>query len=207
LALRLVAARDRLGLIDDATRRRVVAARHAFAAGLPEDFQGAVEFFDPERYNAAMPVEENILFGTILSGESDALERVHAAIGEVLDELDLRALVITVGLDYPVGTGGSRLLPAQRQQVAIGRAVLKRPVLLALDEATAVLDPAAEATILDALRQEFAGRSILAALSRPDAARGFDRVVVIDRGRLKEDGDYQTLSRRDGSLAPLLAAE
>jgi ABC-type multidrug transport system fused ATPase/permease subunit len=154
-----------------------------------------------------MPVEENILFGTILSGESDALERVHAAIGEVLDELDLRALVITVGLDYPVGTGGSRLLPAQRQQVAIGRAVLKRPVLLALDEATAVLDPAAEATILDALRQEFAGRSILAALSRPDAARGFDRVVVIDRGRLKEDGDYQTLSRRDGSLAPLLAAE
>jgi ABC-type transport system involved in cytochrome bd biosynthesis fused ATPase/permease subunit len=44
-------------------------------------------------------------------------------------------------------------------------------------------------------------------LSRPDAARGFDRVVIIDRGRLKEDGDYQTLSRRDGSLAPLLAAE
>ena len=77
----------------------------------------------------------------------------------------------------------------------------------ALDEATAVLDPTAEATILDALRQEFAGRSILAALSRPDAARGFDRVVVIDRGRLKEDGDYQTLTRRDGSLAPLLAAE
>ena len=207
LALRLVAARDRLGLIDDAMRQRVVAARHAFAAGLPEDFQGAVEFFDPERYNAAMPVEENILFGTILSGESDALERVHAAIGEVLDELELRALVITVGLDYPVGTGGSRLLPAQRQQVAIGRAVLKRPVLLALDEATAVLDPGAEATILDALRQEFAGRSILAALSRPDAARGFDRVVVIDRGRLKEEGDYQTLTRRDGSLAPLLAAE
>jgi ABC-type multidrug transport system fused ATPase/permease subunit len=47
----------------------------------------------------------------------------------------------------------------------------------------------------------------LAALSRPDAARGFDRVIVIDRGRLKEEGDYQTLTRRDGSLAPLLAAE
>src|SRR5436190_2210536 len=207
LALRLVAARDRLGLVDEAMRQRILAARHAFAAGLPEDLRGVVEFFDAERYNPAMPVEENILFGTILSGESDALERVHAAIGEVLDELDLRALVITVGLDYPVGTGGSRLLPAQRQQVAIARAVLKRPVLLALDEATAVLDPAAEARILEALRHEFAGRSILAVLSRPDAARGFDRVVVIDRGRLVDEGDYQTLARRDRSLAPLLAAE
>src|SRR5437764_1402095 len=207
LALRLVAARDRLGLVDEAMRQRILAARHAFAAGLPEDLRGAVEFFDPARYNPAMPVEENILFGTILSGESDALERVHAAIGEVLDELDLRALVITVGLDYPVGTGGSRLLPAQRQQVAMARAVLKRPVLLALDEATAVLDPAAEATILEELRHEFAGRSILAVLSRPDAARGFDRVAVIDHGRLGDEGDYQTLARRDRSLAPLLAAE
>jgi putative ABC transport system ATP-binding protein len=207
LALRLVAARDRLGLVGETMRQRILAARHAFAAGLPEELRGAVEFFDAERYNPAMPVEENILFGTILSGESDALERVHGAIGEVLDELGLRALVTTVGLDYPVGTGGSRLLPAQRQQIAIGRAVLKRPVLLALDEATAVLDPAAETTILDALRHEFAGRSILAALSRPDAARGFDRVVVIDRGRLVDEGDYQTLARRDRSLAPLLAAE
>ena len=207
LALRVVAARDRLGLIDEAMRQHVVAARHAFAAGLPEELRGAVEFFDPRRYNAAAPVEENILFGTILSGESEALERVHAAIGEVLDELDLRALVMTIGLDHPVGTGGSRLLPAQRQQVAIARAVLKRPVLLALDEATAVLDPTAETAILDALRQEFSGRSVLAALSRPDAAQGFDRVVVIDRGRIVDEGDYRTLARRNGSLTPLLAAE
>ena len=207
LALRLVAARDRLGLIDEAMRQRIIAARHAFAAGLPEELRGAVEFFDPAHYNAAAPVEENILFGTILSGESEALERVHAAIGEVLDELDLRTLVITVGLDYPVGTGGARLLPAQRQQVAIARAVLKRPIVLALEEATAVLDPGAETTILAALREEFAGRSVLAALSRPDAARGFDRVFVIDHGRVIEEGDYRTLAHRDGSLTPRLAAE
>jgi ABC-type multidrug transport system fused ATPase/permease subunit len=98
-------------------------------------------------------------------------------------------------------------LPAQRQQVAIARAVLKHPILLALEEATAVLDPGAETTILEALREEFAGRSVLAALSRPDAARGFDRVFVIDHGRVVEEGDYRTLAHRDGALAPRLAAE
>jgi ABC-type multidrug transport system ATPase subunit len=207
LALRLVAARDRLGLVDEAMQRRILTARHAFADGLPDELRDAVEFFDPDHYNAAAPVEENILFGTILSNEADSRERVHAAIGEVLDELDLRELVIAVGLEYPVGTGGSRLLPAQRQQVAIARAVLKRPVLLALDEATAVLDPAAETAIFDALRREFDGRSVLAALSRPDAARGFDRVLVMDHGRLVDAGDYRSLTGPDGPLAPLMAAE
>ena len=207
LALRLVAARDRLGLIDERLQQRVISARHAFAEGLPEDLRAAVEFFDPERYNPAARVEENILFGTIVTGEADGRERVESAIGEVLAELGLRDTVIAVGLEHPVGTGGSRLSPAQRQQVAIARAVLKRPIVLALDEATAVLDPAAETAILDALRREFDGRSVLAALSRPDPARGFDRVLVFDHGRLVDEGDYRSLAKPDGPLAPLMAAE
>jgi hypothetical protein len=57
------------------------------------------------------------------------------------------------------------------------------------------------------LRREFAGRSLFATLSRPEAARGFDRVLVMDHGRLVTVGDYATLTRPDGPLAPLLAAE
>ena len=207
LAFKLVAARDRLGLLDDAMQRRLVSARHTFAEGLPEALRDAVEFFDPERFNAAAQVEENILFGTIVAGEAEARERVEAAIGEVLDELGLRETVLAVGLDHSVGTGGSRLSPAQRQRVAIARAVLKRPLLLLLDEGTAVLDSAAEDHLLAALREEFAGRTVLAALSRPEAARGFDRVLLIEHGRLVDDGDYEAMTRRDGPLAPLMAAE
>jgi ABC-type iron transport system FetAB ATPase subunit len=207
LACRLVAARDRLGLIEDGLRRRVVAARHIFAAGLPEALRGCVEFFDPERYNAAARVEENILFGTIVSGEAGAREEIENAIGAVLDELGLRDAVLAVGLDYEVGNGGSRLSPAQRQQAAIARAVLMRPIVLALDEATAVLDPAAESRVLDALRREFAdGRSIVATLSRPEAAHDFPRVLVMDQGRVVEQGTYQDLVR-EGIPALNLAAE
>ncbi|MBV9827723.1 MAG: ATP-binding cassette domain-containing protein [Alphaproteobacteria bacterium] len=206
LAFKLVAARDRLGLMDDDLRERIVEARHLFEQELPEHLRSAVEFFDPERYNAAARVEENILFGSIVSGEADARERVETAICEVLDELELRDTVLAIGLDYRVGTGGSRLSPSQRQKVAIARAVLKRPVVLALDEATAVLDPAAEAQILEALREEFAGRTVMAAMTRPEAARGFNRVLVTEQGRLASDGDYEAAARENGPLAPMLAA-
>lgn len=207
LACRLIAARDRLGLIDEGLRKRIVAARHVFAAELPEALRGSVEFFDPERYNAAARVDENILFGSIATGEGGAREEIEHAIGAVLDELELRDTVLAVGLDYDVGNGGSRLPPAQRQQAAIARAVLKRPVVLALDDATAVLDPATESRVLEALRREFSeGRSIVAALSRPDAARGFPRVLVMEQGRVVEQGTYQDLMR-EGVPALRLAAE
>src|SRR5215207_10135923 len=206
LALKLVAARDRLGLLDEDLRRRIVEARHAFAENLPEEFRDAVEFFDPERYNTAARVEQNILFGTVIAGEAGARESIEAAIGEVLDEFGLRDTVLAVGLDYQVGTGGSRLSPAQRQKLAIARAVLKRPAVLALDEATAVLDPAAESRILAALREEFAGRAIIAALSRPEAGSGFERVLVLKQGRLVSDGPYEPAKPREAH-APRLAAE
>ena len=59
LGMKLIAARDPLGLLDDALQTRIVAARHKFAEDLPEGMRGAVEFFDPERYNAAASIQEN----------------------------------------------------------------------------------------------------------------------------------------------------
>ena len=102
-----------------------------------------------------------MLFGTIVRGELGGRERVHAAMTEVLDELGLRRTLIKVGLEYPVGTGGSRLSEAQRQKLAIANAILKRPDILALYDATAVLDSAAETSILERLKAEFAERSLI----------------------------------------------
>jgi putative ABC transport system ATP-binding protein len=207
VAMKLVVARNRLGLIGDDIQQRVLRARHAFAEGLPKYLRGSVEFFDPEHYNRAAPLQDNVLFGTIVPGEAGAREPVQAAIIEVLDEVGLRPTVMALGLDYPVGTGGSRLSPGQRQKLAIARALLKRPGLIAGNEATAVLDGATEATILERIKQECAGVSLFCSLSRARLAAAFDRVIVMDQGRIVEDGTYPEMQQPNGPLAPLLAAE
>ena len=207
LAFKLVAARDPLDLIDEKMQQRILQARRAFAEGLPEDLRGSVEFFDPERYNAAATVQENVLFGTIVRGELGGRERVHAAMTEVLDELGLRRPLIKVGLEYPVGTGGSRLSEAQRQKLAIANAILKRPDILALYDATAVLDGVAETSILERLKAEFAQRSLIWSLHRPRLASAFDRVMVMEHGRLVDQGSPVELEKSGSPLAPLMAAE
>jgi ABC-type multidrug transport system fused ATPase/permease subunit len=207
LALKLVAARDPLDLIDEKMQQRILEARRAFAEGLPEDLRTSVEFFDPERYNAAAPVQENVIFGTIVRGESGSRERVYSAIAEVLDELGLRGTLIEVGLEYPVGNGGSRLSEAQRQKLAIARAVLKRPDIVALNDATAVLDGATEAAIIERLKTEFAERSLVWSLHRARLASAFDQVLVMEQGRLVDQGPYAALEKPGSPLAPLMAAE
>jgi len=207
LAFKLVAARDPLDLIDENMQQRILEARHVFAEGLPRELQSSVEFFDPERYNSAASVQENVLFGTIVRGESGGRERVHAAITEVLDELGLRKALIDVGLDYPVGNGGSRLSEVQRQKLAIASAVLKRPDLLALNDATAVLDGATETALIERLKAEFANRSLVWSLHRPRLASTFERVLVMEHGRLVDQGPPDELEKPGSPLAPLMAAE
>jgi putative ABC transport system ATP-binding protein len=207
LAFKLVAARDPLDLIDEKMQQRILEARRAFADGLPQDLRGSVEFFDPEQYNSAAPVQENVLFGTIVRAEWGGRERVHSAITAVLGELGLRGTLIEVGLDYQVGTGGSRLSETQRQKLAIARAVIKRPDLVALNDATSVLDSATETAILERLKAEFADRSLVWSLQRARLASTFDQVLVMEQGRLVDQGPYAELEKAKSSLAPLMAAE
>ena len=133
-------ARHRLGVVDDDLRGRLLAARRRFAASLPESLRDRIQFFDAERYNAAASIQDNILFGKVAYGQARASERVKGLVTEVIDELGLRSAVIEVGLDFPVGIGGGRLGTVQRQKVGLARALLKRPDVLVLSDATAGLD-------------------------------------------------------------------
>jgi ABC-type multidrug transport system fused ATPase/permease subunit len=207
LPFKLIAAPHRLGVLDEAMQQRLLEARRTFREDLPEEARGQIEFFDPARYNAAASLQDNILFGKIAYGEADATMRVPRVLGEVLDALSLRSAVIDVGLDYHVGTAGSRLSLAQRQRAAIARALLKRPDLLILNEATAALDAPAQAKATAGLRQEMAGRGLIWVLHRASLARNFDRVLVMSGGKLQEQGRFEELDRKDSLTALLMAAE
>jgi putative ABC transport system ATP-binding protein len=207
LPFKLIAARHRLDVLDESLQQRLLEARHVFRADLPPEAQGQIEFFDVGRYNAAASVQDNILFGKIAYGEADAPTRVPAVIAEVVDALDLRQTIIEVGLDYNVGSGGSRLSTAQRQKAAIAREVLKRPSLLILNEASAALDGQAQSRVMAGLKEEFAGRGIVWVLHRASLARNFDLVLALSNGKLVEQGPPAELDSKDSLMSLLIAAE
>jgi energy-coupling factor transporter ATP-binding protein EcfA2 len=207
LPFKLVPARHRLDAIDARMQQRLLEARRVFRADLPAEGQSQIEFFDPERYNAAASVQDNILFGKIAYGVADAIKRVPAELGEVLDELSLRHAVIDVGLDYNVGTAGSRLSLGQRQRAAIARAALKRPDMMILNEATSALDGPAQSKVMEGLFAEFRGRCVVWVLHRASLARNFDRVLVMSTGKLQEQGRVAELDHKDSLTALLMAAE
>ena len=206
LPFKLISARHRLGLIDDALMARVLEARRQFAANLPEGLRDAIEFFDPEKYIGAASLQDNILFGKIVTGQAEGSARIGKLMRQMLDELALRPLVVKIGLDYQVGTGGARLPSTDRQKIAIGRAILKRPVVLILDQATAVLDPSAQNRILSNVLEFRKHSGVYWVLNRIDLAEKFGRVLVLDRGRLVEHGKYDQLKSAGGAFQKLLNA-
>ncbi|MBV9190674.1 MAG: ABC transporter ATP-binding protein, partial [Betaproteobacteria bacterium] len=111
-----------------------------------------------------------------------------------------------IGLDYQVGVGGARLPVADRQKVALVRAMLKRPALLVVDGALAPLDPVSQQRVLEGILAERRDRGVVWVLSRPDLAERFNVVLVMERGKLTEKGAFAELKSNGGSLQKLLAA-
>jgi energy-coupling factor transporter ATP-binding protein EcfA2 len=206
LPFKLIEARHRLGLLDDSIKARVLEARRVFREELPESAHNAIEFFDPAAYNAATTLQDNILFGKLAYGQARAAARVGKLIVEILDDLKLRRTALEVGLDFSVGVGGARLSQVQRQKLAIGRALLKRPDILILNEATAGFDSTTQARVTENLFKACAGSTIVWALHNPALAANFDRVLVFADGRVAESGSLEDLKQPGTLFAELLAA-
>ena len=207
LPFKLIPARHRLGVLDKDMQARILEARAVFARDLPEDLVDAIEFFDVERYNAASTLQDNVLFGKLAYGQAQAESRVGGLISEVIEKLGLYDTVVEAGLDFQVGIGGTRLSTAQRQKLAIARAVLKRPDVFILSEAASALDGASQSKIVANLISEFEGRGLIWILHRPSQASLFDHVLVMRGGRIAGSGTFDDLNKPDTHLTELLAAE
>lgn len=139
-------------------------------------------------------VRDNIAYGLENINEKhiwQAAEMAHAV--EFILELP-------DGLDTVLGDRGVRLSGGQRQRIAIARALLRNPDILILDEATSALDSVTEQLIQKSLEKLSQGRTVIAIAHRLSTIAKADKVVVLEKGRVVEQGSYQELLSREGKL-------
>ena len=156
-----------------------------------------------------VPQEPFLFEGSIAANLSFARPKLSAAdLEHAIDELDLRDWLETLpeGIDTEVGQRGSQLSAGERQLVALIRASLVDPAVLVLDEATSSVDPLTEVRLSRALEKLASGRTTIAIAHRLSTAARADRVLVLDHGRLVQDGAHADLVQVDGAYARMYDA-
>ncbi|HKC32516.1 MAG TPA: ATP-binding cassette domain-containing protein, partial [Xanthobacteraceae bacterium] len=184
----------------DAQGGRVLVDDHDITRVTQESLRQAIAVVPQEAALFHRSIAENIRYGRPEARDDELLE---AAIAARCDFIQM----LPQGLATIVGERGVKLSGGQRQRIAIARAFLKNAPILLLDEATSALDSDSEEAIRDALRRLVRGRTVIAIAHRLSTVRNVDRIVVMQSGRVVQDGAPELLMGRDGLYRDLIERE
>ena len=163
------------------------------------------------RRQLAVVMQESILLtGSV--GENIRFAKPEATDAEIRSAARLAnaeefILRMPEGFKTPVGERGVTLSGGQRQRIAIARSVLRNPPVLILDEATSALDYESERLIQEALERLAEGRTVITIAHRLSTIKNADRIVVLQEGRIVEQGGYRELVQRGGVFSGLISAQ
>ncbi|NIY82428.1 ABC transporter ATP-binding protein [Vibrio hepatarius] len=149
-------------------------------------------------------IRDNILYGNPDATEEDLLRATKQAHAHEFIET-LSDPFGNTGYDAQVGERGVKLSGGQRQRIAISRVLLKDAPLLILDEATSALDSEVEAAIQESLNELMQGKTVIAIAHRLSTIAAMDRLIVLDKGEVVEQGTHQELVQSNGIYAQLWA--
>lgn len=199
LALKFTPALHKMAALSPELEARILDARHRFMEKISREEPKTFTFYRTTEYLYAQSILSNVLFGNPKTDQPSALEQIKHKVVNILKEESLLDDVMHMGLEFQVGSKGDRLSGGQRQKLALARALLKKPPILILDEATASLDNSSQAQIQHLFGSELKGKcTLIAVVHRLEMVRDYDMIAVMKAGSIVEIGKYEDLMARKG---------
>jgi len=181
---------------------RILIDGHDIAAVTQESLRAQISVVTQDTSLLHRSISENIRYGRTDATEAEIVMAARLAHADefIADLEDYRG---RRGYDAQVGERGVKLSGGQRQRIAIARVILKNAPIVVLDEATSALDSEVEAAIQASLDTLMAGKTVIAIAHRLSTIARMDRLVILDRGRIVEQGTHEELLRAGGHYAAL----
>lgn len=202
ITFKLTVAQHRLGLITEDIQAKVIEAHLKIKHELGSD-NNLIEFFEEDRIARFLSVQDNILFGRIAYGQANAKDKVVALLDSVISESDLKGHIIKIGLDFNVGVGGAKLTNTQRQKLTLARALIKRPRILVVNDATAIFDKKSANRIKNQVLSLMDGRTVIWVFNDIDMTAGFDRILIMDKGTVVVEDETRLVMDKADIIDPL----